>query len=106
MHVSAMLVTAPDAVVPRGGLGMRWEPVTRPGGIRIAGHQVIVAEDGADRVMEMERSHRRRRRASPPNPSEWIVPTRSRSSRGMRPTIGRSPRSRCAPGGRATRSRG
>jgi hypothetical protein len=51
----AVLAPAEDAVVdPAANLIVRWEPVTRPRGIRIVRYFVIVTEERSERELSME----------------------------------------------------
>jgi hypothetical protein len=50
-----VLAPAEDAAVdPTGSLVVRWEPVTRPRGIRIVRYIVIVTEEDSERELSME----------------------------------------------------
>ena len=49
-----VLAPAEDAVVDPAGLDVRWEPVTRPSGIRIVRYQVIVTAEGTERTLSMD----------------------------------------------------
>jgi Fibronectin type III domain len=50
-----VLAPTEDAVVdPAANLVVRWEPVTRPRGIRIVRYFVIVTEEGSERELSME----------------------------------------------------
>jgi hypothetical protein len=50
-----VLAPAEEAVVdPRANLVVRWEPVTRPQGIRIVRYIVIVTEDGSEREQSID----------------------------------------------------
>jgi hypothetical protein len=51
----AVLAPAEDAVVdPAASLAVRWEPVTRPRGIRIVRYIVIVTEERSERELSMD----------------------------------------------------
>ena len=51
----AVLAPAEDAVVdPAANLVVRWEPVTRPRGIRIVRYIVIVTEEGSEREQSLD----------------------------------------------------
>jgi hypothetical protein len=52
----APVVVAPtkDAVLDPGGLVVRWEPVTRPRGIRIVQYRVLVTEEASDRELSVD----------------------------------------------------
>jgi hypothetical protein len=51
----AVLAPAEDAVVdPAANLVVRWEPVTRPRGIRIVRYLVIVTEEGTEREQSLD----------------------------------------------------
>ena len=49
-----VLAPAEDAVVDPAGLAVRWEPVTRPSGIRIVRYQVIVTAEETERALSMD----------------------------------------------------
>ena len=49
-----VLAPARNAVVDPAGLVMRWQPVTRPRGIRIVRYLVIVTADADDRELSMD----------------------------------------------------
>jgi Fibronectin type III domain len=51
----AVVAPSEDAVVdPAANLVVRWEPVTRPRGIRIVRYIVIVTEEGSERELSMD----------------------------------------------------
>ncbi|MDH3227265.1 MAG: fibronectin type III domain-containing protein, partial [Thermoleophilia bacterium] len=43
-----VLFPTPDAVVPVGDLTVRWEPVTKPAGVKIVDYEVILGGDGGE----------------------------------------------------------
>ena len=49
-----VLAPVEDAVVDPASVVIRWEPVTRPRGIRIIRYMVIVTAERSERTVEME----------------------------------------------------
>jgi hypothetical protein len=49
-----VLAPARDAVLDPGDVVLRWEPVTRPRGIRIVQYRVLVTEEASDRELSVD----------------------------------------------------